>query len=437
MNYNQLVFLALWCTLLFSCEGEKQSNIREEKGTEITSEAAKSITINEDLSVNNGQIVVYPSDNLREAVGTKLAAKGKGLNTVNADGSVYTIGSASTGIPSNSSGFINSRNIAFAKAELRAKIEILRLAGESITSERASSLIVNAKSGNDPDAKQKASTLEKAKTLLDTSIDRALVELGMSENEVKKMNEGQKEKAYNESFRNYVSSFVSSMIKGTTVVKIVEGEAGKNDYQVAVCIKYSPENQNMAANFSEYGASKETLNDPIIDQLRKIDPSDLVPKMGAQIFVASNGQKVFVGFGQRPIRQTSTRQSNQESIAFRAARLQAIENIKNLISEDLIAKETSESIEKIIEYQDGSGVLYTEENFAELIESKKTTIQLNSVELRQWITAHPVSQSIIAGSIVILTEGNNLTIGNNANNSKSVTEKSDYSESKSLEGEDF
>ncbi|PIQ50082.1 MAG: hypothetical protein COW03_01795 [Cytophagales bacterium CG12_big_fil_rev_8_21_14_0_65_40_12] len=432
--YTTFIF-TITAAILVSCSSNSSTKTTADLAPEILSEEAKTISINEDLTLNNAQIVVYPSDNLKSAVQAKLALTGKNLNSINSDGSIYSIGSASTGVPSNSTGFINSRNIAFAKAELRAKIEILRLAGETITSERASNLIVNAKSGNDPDAKAKASLLEKAKTLLDTSIDRALIELGMSESEVRKMNESQKAKAYDEQFRNYVSSFVSSMIKGVSIVKIVEGEAGQNDYQVAVCVKYSPENQNIASQYKSYGASKNELNDEIINQLRSIDPNDLVAKLGAQIFITSSGQRVLVGFGQRPIRQTNSRQSNSETIAFRAARLQAIENIKNLIAEDLIGKEISESIEKIIEYQDGSSELYTEENYSEIIESKKTSIQLNSLELRQWKAAHPVSQSIIAGSIVILTEDNDVIFqtGNKANK----TEKSDYSESKTLKGEDF
>ena len=42
---------------------------------------------------------------------------------------VSIIGSASTGVPVNSNGFITSRNIAFSKAELK-KVQLLRLTGE-------------------------------------------------------------------------------------------------------------------------------------------------------------------------------------------------------------------------------------------------------------------------------------------------------------------
>ena len=126
-------------------------------------------------------------------------------------------------------------------------MEILRLAGEIVTSERNSTLIANSQSGSDPDASSKATTLEKAAKVVSKSLDNALIELGVSSAEVAGMNETQKEKAYNESFYSYVSSYVATMIKGISVVKVVEGEVGSNDYEVAVCVKFSPENQDFVS----------------------------------------------------------------------------------------------------------------------------------------------------------------------------------------------
>ena len=135
----------------------------------------------EDMSVDNSQIIELPYDKLNDAVSAILSKQNKALNTVNEDGSIYVIASSSTGIPSNKNGFINSRNIAFAKAELRAKMEVLRMAGEVVTSERNSSLVTKSVSGADPEGKEKAGTLEKAAKVVDKSLDKALKELGMSD----------------------------------------------------------------------------------------------------------------------------------------------------------------------------------------------------------------------------------------------------------------
>ena len=79
-------------------------------------------------------------------------------------------------------------------------------------------------------------------------MDKALSQLGVDQSEIAQMNQSQKEKRYSENFYNYVSSFVGSMVKGVSVIKIAEGEVGSSDYEVAVAIKYSPEQQSEAAN---------------------------------------------------------------------------------------------------------------------------------------------------------------------------------------------
>lgn len=77
--------------------------------------------------------------------------------------------------------------------------------------------------------------------------------------------------------------------------------------------------------------------------------------------------------------KTDTRQSSFINIGRRKARLQAVENIKNLLAEDLVGKEISETVEKISEFQDGEQSLFTEDNFSELIQSKRSSIKMNTM----------------------------------------------------------
>lgn len=406
----------------------------QESGAPVTS---GSLNIREDATMGNTAIVEYPSDRLRSTSQAHLNRMGKSLNTINSDGTVYTIGFATTAVPSNANGFIASRNIAYARAEMRAKIDILRLSGEQITSERSSTLIDRAVSGQDPDAQDKASMLQKASRVVDASLDKALSELGVSQAEIARMNQQEKERVYEETFYSYVSSFVSGLIRGITTLQIVEGDAGGNDYQVAVLVKYDPELQNLAARFPELGADQNQLNSPIVDQLRTINPEELLSKMGSQVFRLPDGSRVLVGYGQSSYRATDSRQSNQERIAFSRARLQAVESIKNMIAEDLISKEVSESIEKVIEYADGTGNMYSEENYSELIESRASTINMNTFELRQWKAVHPVSEHIVTGSIVVLTERINVLLESPNSVLNSQSQKSEFLESNKLEGEDW
>lgn len=447
---KKLIYSLSFVSLLISCGGESSNNKKDTSATNIQEETASNsqsnninsvshFNVSEDLTVDNSVIIELPTDKLTESVQAKLQKAGKLLNNVNKDGSVYMIGSASTGVPVNRNGFITSRNIAFAKAELRAKIQILKLSGEVVTSERNSALISKNIQGSDPDALTKASFLEKVATLADKSIDKALSELGVSDGEIASLNQSQKEKRYSENFYNYVSSFVGSMIKGVSVIKIAEGEVGSNDYEVAVCVKYSPEQQSEAANIENLGASTETMNSEVVGKIKNMTSEDLISKLGAQFFKDEKGNRFVLGFGQASVQKSDTRQSNFVNIGRRKARLQAVENIKNLLSEDLVGKEISESIEKISEFQDGEQNLYTEDNFSELIQSKRSSVKMNTLIIKDWTGEHPVSKSMVVGAVVILTESNSINFNANqtTNSNSNQTTKSEYSVSKDIEGEEY
>lgn len=452
---KQLITLVI-LVILFSCKDAEQkdtsaTNIEPEVETvsqdgsgNNSSTSASSVKgvahfqVSEDLTLDNSVIIDLPSDKLAESVTAKLMKSGKSLNTVNSDGSVYFIGTASTGVPVNKNGFITSRNIAFAKAELRAKMQLLRLTGEVVTSERNSALISKNIQGSDPDAVEKASFIEKIAAVADKSLDKALSQLGVDQSEIAQMNQSQKEKRYSENFYNYVSSFVGSMVKGVSVIKIAEGEVGSSDYEVAVAIKYSPEQQSEAANIKNLGASQEVINSEMVNKLRNLSPEKLVSKLGAQFFKDENGNRFVLGFGQSSVQKSDTRQSNFINIGRRKSRLQAVENIKNLLAEDLVGKEISETIEKISEFQDGEQGLYTEDNFSELIQSKRSSIKMNTMNIKDWTGTHPVSNTMVVGTVVILTESNNINLTKNTVIDKNgETQKSKYNVSEDLDGEEF
>ena len=452
---KQLITLAM-LVILFSCKDAEQkdtnaTNIEPEVETvsqdgsgnnsSTSGSSVKGVAhfpVSEDLTLDNSVIIDLPSDKLAESVTAKLMKSGKYLNTVNSDGSVYFIGSASTGVPVNKNGFITSRNIAFAKAELRAKVELLRLTGEVVTSERNSALITRNIQGSDSDAIQKASFIEKVAAVADKSLDKALSQLGVDQSEIAQMNQSQKEKRYSENFYNYVSSFVGSMVKGVSVIKIAEGEVGSSDYEVAVAIKYSPEQQSEAANIKNLGASQEVINSETVNKLRTLSPDKLVSKLGAQFFKDENGNRFVLGFGQSSVQKSNTRQSSLINVGRRKSRLQAVENIKNLLAEDLVGKEISETVEKISEFQDGEQVLYTEDNYSELIQSKRSSIKMNTMKIKDWTGTHPISGTTVVGTVVILTESNNINLTKNtAIDKKGETKKSEYKISEDIDGEEF
>lgn len=368
------------------------------------SDLASSSAVRETQNVQT-ELVEYPEDALRRSMETSLARQGKSLGVINDDGSIYIIGAATTARPSNMPGFINSRNVAYSIAEMTAKMNLLRMAGEQITSGRGVSLLENIIEGEDPDAKEKADLLQKIGKIADKFLDKALVELGVSEAELNSMNEPKKKAAYEQKYTQTVRSVVAGMVKGCAVVRISEGESGKDDYQIAVCIKYSPEFQSFASVIQNngngsipQGAAKSSR-----EQIMNMTPAELVPRMGTWCTYNEKGQMVIYGFGQQEVQETGSRQSVAFSRAYSQARIEAINNVKNFVAEDIVANEATEKTEKLSSYADGTNAYFSRDKWEQAIKSKETTLNLATEQVRQWKGIHPTSGKAIAGFIVAWT----------------------------------
>nr|NQU92561.1 hypothetical protein [Bacteroidota bacterium] len=368
---------------------------------------AKSPAVQETQDVVS-EMVEYPEDVLRETVSGMLAKQGKSLGTINSDGSIYVVASATTARPSNMTGFINSRNVAYSIAELTAKMNLLRMAGEQITSGRGFTMLEDIIEGEDPDASHKASILEKAARVVDQSLDKALSYLGVSDEEIAKMNQSKKQAVYEQDFNQTVKSLVAGMVKGCATVMIAEGDAGNDDYQIAVCMKYSPEYQSLASIIKN-NTDFQTPVGKVKNSMEKIQnmPEDkLIGKLGAQVTFNSIGEMIVFGFGQQEVRTSSSRQSAAFSRAYSQARLQAVNNIKNFAAEDLVANESFTNIEKLREYDDGDQAYFSRQKWEQAVKAKESTLNLATHEVRQWKGKHPVSGQDIAGFVVAWSPSN-------------------------------
>lgn len=368
---------------------------------------AKSDAVQETQDVKT-EMVEYPEDVLRETVTGILQRKGKSLGSINDDGSIYVVAAATTARPSNMPGFVNSRDVAYNIAELTAKMNLLRMAGEQITSGRGFTMLEDIIEGEDPDASQKASMLEKAAKVVDKSLDNALEYLGVSKDEIDKMNASEKQVVYEQEFNQTVKSLVAGMVKGCATVMVAEGDAGNDDYQIAVCMKYSPEFQSLASiinNHAEYQIPVTKVKNSL-DKIKNMPEEDLVGKMGSQVTFNSDGEMVVFGYGQQEVRTTSSRQSAAFSRAYSQARLKAVNNIKNFVAEDLVANESLTNVEKLKEYDDGDQAYFSRQKWEQAVESKESTLNLATFEVRQWKAKHPISGHDIAGFVVAWSPSN-------------------------------
>ncbi len=368
---------------------------------------AKNPAVQETQEVTT-QIEEFPEDVLRENISGILSRKGKSLGVINSDGSIYVVAAASTARPSNLPGFVNSRNVAYSIAELTAKMNLLRMAGEQITSGRGFEMLEDIIEGEDPDAKSKATMLQKAAKVVDKSLDKALSALGVSEDEIAKMNESKKKAVYEQNFNQTVKSLVAGMVKGCSVVKTAEGDAGKDDYQVAVCMKYSPEFQSLASVIKNNAAYQMPVSrvKNSKDRINAMSSDDLVKRLGTWVTFNNEGQMVIYGFGQQEVRSTSSRRSAAFSRAYSQARLRAVNNIKNFVAEDIVATESLTNIEKLREYDDGTNAYFSQQKWQNSVKAKESTLNLATEQIRQWRGVHPVSGTDVAGYVVAWTPSN-------------------------------
>mgnify|MGYP006117729183 CR=1 FL=1 len=354
-------------------------------------------------SVEEVEPAPYPVEVLEEKWTAKLERKGKYLGMLNDDGSMYVIGSHVAAKSPGDRGFAASKAIAYQKAESNAKSQIVQMMGESLTSGKSMSIMEDMIDGEDPDAKQKATKMQKASKIVDQSLDKALSYLGLSDEEIANMNEGKKKAQYEEKYSSMSRSLAAASIKGCAVVAVTEGNSGSSGYQMAVLMKYAPELRSLSAAINSgkittvpTGKARNSL-----DKLRSLKPQQIMLTHGARVMYDKDGYPMVVGFGSGSYETGGRREAQNVQNAQTKARLAAITAIKQFVAEDMTVSEMSESIEKISEYADGTENVFSQEKFEQAIESKKTTLNIKgAMTLRKWKGKHPLTDENLAGTVV-------------------------------------
>ena len=142
------------------------------------------------------------------------------------------------------------------------------------------------------------------------------------------------------------------------------------------------------------------------EKILSMKESDLVYRLGVWQTYNEQGEMVIYGFGQQEVRETGSRASNAFSVAYSQARLQAINNIKNFVAEDLVAEEAMDSQEKLREYADGSNAYFSRQKWEQAVKAKQTTLNIATEQVRQWKGVLPVSGTNVAGYVVCWTYKN-------------------------------
>ena len=360
-------------------------------------------------SVEEVEAAPYPVEVLEEKWSAKLESKGKYLGMLNDDGSIYVVGSHVAVKSPGDRGFAASKAISYQKAESNAKSQIVQMMGEELTSGKSMSIMEDMIEGEDPDAKQKATKMQKASKIVDQSLDKALSYLGLSEDEIANMNEGKKKAQYEEKYSSMSKSLAAASIKGCAVVAVTEGKSGSSGYQMAVLMKYAPELRSLAAamNSENITAVPTGKARNSLDKLRSLKPNQLMLTHGARVMYDKDGYPMVVGFASGSYETGGRREAQNVQNAQTKARSAAIVAIKQFIAEEMAVSEMSESIEKLSEYSDGSENVFSQEKFEQSIKSKETTITLTgAMTLRKWKGKHPLTNENLAGTVVYWSMAN-------------------------------
>ena len=386
----------------------------------ITAEIDQSNSLSSNASVFKQETLKenQPYQILESSFSKFLNKNGKGLYGINDDGSIYAIGIAQTGMSSNmkTPRFIESRYIAFRKAELLAKVDILNtIAGGLLTS-----------SAEFQEFEEQIGEIIKVDSInqIDESSSSA------------------------EYFSEKILDQYAGIIQGCNVVKMAEGDLGDNDYQVAVAVKFSPKNWKLASNINNISIEPNELSSfELFEQISNSKTQDFISDLGVRMYFI-NDKPIIVGYGQSSVASNNTSSFRR---AQSKANLRAKNAIKTFLSENIVGS-TSEFSEEFtgksstITRTSGSEGIANEylnstySLFSRAIKSIESTIKFNALNVRDWQAIHPITGDPIVGSIVVLMNSESLKkLINNANGNQVIngTEKSEVIESKINDNQDF
>jgi hypothetical protein len=215
-------------------------------------------------------------------------------------------------------GWVDSRVVAFERAEMEAKAKIIRSLVETTETKRTLEVLENA-AWQDGDVNkvkelnEVADTLDrigkKTLALTEGSLDAALRKLdpnydpekykGKSIEDLKKIAENK--------FSRQVQGIAMKTLIGATSIYSAEGKISKGEYQVLVAVIWSPKLNRLALSLmnDEYNIPAVAPGKPLAEHLPK-DEAALIGTMGTKIVVDDKGQYAVMAYGQAQPRKAAS-----------------------------------------------------------------------------------------------------------------------------------
>ena len=340
----------------------------------------------------------------------------------------FAVGSAIINASPNDPSFIDSRYMAFQRAELDAKAKMAISLGVDLTTSRGSSdreinpaeraeleKIVNTsptlkKNLLDNDIAQDVYGLfKKATHLANAKMDQLISETGgdaAAANEAVKEERRQRQaaKARQQRLRNISETSVKAAasafadVQGMQIYQTFEGST-EGDYQVVVITLWSQNLQRLVDSMSSGQAPSnlppKKAKAEITKQLPS-DPSQLACLSGVRAYINQHGEHVLLGFGQAGVEVIGGRKGKAYELAGKKAKLRAMAAMRNFMGEKIAFTNSEELREALALYADeaaggpGTSDYKSLSQFEEMIKAEAGKQQITGIHgLQTFKLTHP------------------------------------------------
>jgi len=293
-----------------------------------------------------------------------------------------SIGTAVVNAPATDPKFIDSRFLAYQRAELEAKAKIAIYLGVDLTTSRGTSErdidpqerkalqeIINASPVLEQNARRLgiwdriSKLFNKAIDVADAKLDRALENEGidvkgrrMEEERTRRAAKARRDRLSHirnisqASFKAAAAAFAE--IQGMQTIQTVEGPY-HGGYQVVVVGLWS-QNMQRLVEIMRYGVSPQPLprraaRKALRKQLPK-DPAKLSTLSGVKVYLDEKGRHTVLAFGQAPVEVIGGRADKAYERAEHKARLRAMAAIRNFMGEQVAFQASEELAEALALY---------------------------------------------------------------------------------------
>lgn len=337
---------------------------------------------------------VLPSgDNPLDAAQNWLSDQGfeEGRNLYKGKLLYISIGSAAVNATPADPDFIDSRFLAFQRAELEAKVKTAIFLGVDLSTSRGSSereinpqeraeleAIIKTSPTLQENARRMGikedvySLFKKVHRLAEAKLDKALEDSGVDA--VAEKTEAERKKAAartkrdkssrlrnvsEASLKTAASAFAD--VQGTQVIQSFEGSY-HNNYQAVVITLWSQNLQRMVDSMRRGTApaslARKKAKQEVTNQLPQ-DPNELACLTGIRAYINQDGEHVLLAFGQSGVKVLGSREDKAYELAGKKARLRAMAAIRSFMGERIVFSGSEELMEVLAlyvdEYQEGAG----------------------------------------------------------------------------------